>query len=139
MRDYRSEASRIDDIISLITAHQDRNPEALFTHTYIQDRMEVQYSISGTLIRKYIRRAILRGQLGELRPSYDGSIGGLFILSGSPVYIHPVKAEISYTLTNDRPESDHPRQLALIATPERLTAVLERFVVVDGQLFDGCG
>ncbi len=133
MRDYRSEADRTEDIVELIRFHQVKHPGTLFTHTFVQNAVVGRYGVSGTLVRKYIRHAIVAGQLSELRPSYDGSIGGLFIITGSPVYISPVKPEVCYKLSRTRLAVEHPRQLALIATPERIASALQPFVPETGE------
>lgn len=127
MGDYMSAETRIRHIIDLVRELEGKEPGTLLTGTYIQDRMETRYDVTGTLIRKYIRHAIIDGLLGELRPSYDGSIGGIRIVTGNPAFISCVEPDVRYRLASEPDEYTHPRQLALIGTPDRVESVLRVF------------
>lgn len=128
VRDYMSQETRIGHILDMIEDYEEQFPGTLLTHTFIQEQMEMRHGVSGTLIRKYIRHAIMRGLLVELRPSYDGSIGGIQIVTGNPVYIACVKPDVRYRLAGERDEETQLRQLALLGTPQRAENVLRQFI-----------
>lgn len=134
-----SEETRVDQIIGVIEDLQDEIPGTLLTHTFIQSVVERRYRISGTLVRKYIRHALVRGYLSELRPSYDGSIGAVEIVTGNSVYISPVKSEVRYALVPGPTGTDHSRQLALVGTPECVRNVLEPFTQPEILRHHDCG
>jgi hypothetical protein len=132
------EEVRIQHIIDLLAEREAMAEGTLLTHTFVQSEMERLYGVSGTLIRKYIRHALMRGLLTELRPSYDGSIGGIAIVTGNPVYIEAVRAGVRYRLTDAPGEMDHPRQLALLSTPMAAKAALYPFMPVEAALTGDC-
>ena len=133
------ETTRIEHIINLIDEFQDRVPGTLLTHTFVWTAIEHRYGVSGTLVRKYIRHAIRRGLLTELRPSYDGSIGAVEIITGNPVYITSVKSDARYALVSEPSGADHQRQLALIGTPECVRSVLAPFIHPEILRHHDCG
>lgn len=134
-----SEEIRVDQIIGMIDELQDMVPGTLLTHTFVQATVERRYEISGTLVRKYIRHALVRGLLSELRPSYDGSVGAVEVVTGNPAYIAPVMSEIRYVLAPEAAGTGHSRQLALIGTPECVRLALGPFMSPEILRHHDCG